>query len=168
MIEDADSPSTWHCAHLTTLECLLTTLMGRSFCPVSESLLKQLTALQVSHNVLGFRRVYESSITFRHSYNVNAMGNSEREERAESLLVTAQKNAIRGLQMPRQITDVAKFLEMTESATECRVKRSSDQVKLKLRTGRYLYTLIVEPQQAETILQQVKCQVVEAKPKAEE
>jgi hypothetical protein len=96
------------------------------------------------------------------------MGNTEREERAESLLVTAQNNTIRGLQMPRQITDVAKFLEMTESATECRVKRSSDQVKLKLRTGKYLYTLIVEPQQAETILQQVKCQVVEAKPKAEE
>ncbi|RDE16576.1 MAG: hypothetical protein C4K47_01675 [Candidatus Thorarchaeota archaeon] len=70
--------------------------------------------------------------------------------------------------MPRIITDVARFLEMTESATECRVRRGANQVKLKLRTPKYLYTLIVEPQQAEDILQQVKCQVVEAKPEAEE
>ncbi|MHA1935008.1 MAG: eL38 family ribosomal protein [Candidatus Thorarchaeota archaeon] len=70
--------------------------------------------------------------------------------------------------MPKQIYDVEKFLEMTEDAVECRVKRSSDQVKLKLRTTRYLYTLVVEPQKAEEILQQVKCQVVEARPIAEE
>jgi large subunit ribosomal protein L38e len=63
---------------------------------------------------------------------------------------------------------VDKFLEMTEDAVECRVKRSSDQVKLKLRTARYLYTLVVEPQKAEEILQQVKCQVVEARPMVEE
>ncbi|MHA2361809.1 MAG: eL38 family ribosomal protein [Candidatus Thorarchaeota archaeon] len=70
--------------------------------------------------------------------------------------------------MPKQIYDVDKFLEMTEDAVECRVKRSSDQVKLKLRTARYLYTLVVEPQKAEEILQQVKCQVVEARPMVEE
>lgn len=70
--------------------------------------------------------------------------------------------------MPKQIYDVDKFLEMTEDAVECRVKRSSDQVKLKLRTTRYLYTLVVEPQKAEEILQQVKCQVVEARPMTEE
>jgi predicted nucleotidyltransferase component of viral defense system len=65
--------------------------------------------------------------------------------------------------MPKQIYDVDKFLEMTEDAEECRVKRSQNQVKLKLRTRSYLYTLIVEPQKAEEILQQVKCQVVEAR-----
>ncbi len=70
--------------------------------------------------------------------------------------------------MPKQITDVDKFLEMTEDAIECRVKRSSDQVKLKLRTTRYLYTLVVPPQKAEEILQQVKCEVVEARPQEEE
>ncbi|MGY5875071.1 MAG: 50S ribosomal protein L38e [Candidatus Thorarchaeota archaeon] len=66
--------------------------------------------------------------------------------------------------MPKQIHDVDKFLEMSEDAMECRVKRSADTVKLKLRTQKYLYTLIVEPQQAETIIQQIKCQVVEARP----
>jgi len=65
--------------------------------------------------------------------------------------------------MPRIITDVDKFLEMTEDAKECRVKRSTDSVKLKLRTNRYLYTIILEPQKAEEILQQVKCQIIEAR-----
>lgn len=70
--------------------------------------------------------------------------------------------------MPKQIHDVEKFLEMTEDASECRVKRGPDQVKLKLRTGRYLYTLVVEPQKAEEVLQQVKCQIVEARSTSEE
>jgi hypothetical protein len=65
--------------------------------------------------------------------------------------------------MPKQIYDVEKFLELSEEAEECRVKRASEQVKLKLRTKKYLYTMIVEPQKAEEIIQQVKCQVVEAR-----
>jgi len=65
--------------------------------------------------------------------------------------------------MPKQIHDVEKFLEMTEDAEECRVKRSSDQVKLKLRTTKYLYTLVLEPQKAEEVLSRVKCQIVEAR-----
>jgi hypothetical protein len=70
--------------------------------------------------------------------------------------------------MPKQITDVDKFLEMTEDAIECRVKRGADHVKLKLRTKRYLYTIILSPQEAETALQNVKCQIVEARPTTEE
>ncbi len=65
--------------------------------------------------------------------------------------------------MPKQIYDVEKFLELSEEAEECRVKRASEQVKLKLRTKKYLYTIVVEPQKAEEIIQQVKCQVVEAR-----
>ncbi|NHI83901.1 MAG: 50S ribosomal protein L38e [Candidatus Thorarchaeota archaeon] len=70
--------------------------------------------------------------------------------------------------MPKQMTDVNKFLGMTEDAIECRVKRGSDHVKLKLRTKRYLYTIILEPQEAESVLQNVKCQIVEARPKIKE
>ncbi len=70
--------------------------------------------------------------------------------------------------MPKQIHDVEKFLEMTEDAEECRVKRSSDQVKLKLRTTKYLYTLVLEPQKAEEVLSRVKCQIVEARTISEE
>ena len=70
--------------------------------------------------------------------------------------------------MPKQIHDVEKFLEMSEDAVECRVKRGGENVKLKLRTSKYLYTIILEPQEAEAVLQQVKCQIVEARPEAEE
>ncbi len=70
--------------------------------------------------------------------------------------------------MPKQIYDVEKFLEMTEDAEECRVKRGTDNVKLKLRTAKYLYTIILEPQKAEDVLSRVKCTVVEARPKSEE
>lgn len=69
--------------------------------------------------------------------------------------------------MPKQISDVEKFLEMTEDAVECRVKRSSNQVKLKLRTAKYLYTIILDPQQAESVIQRIKCQVVEARKETE-
>jgi hypothetical protein len=72
-------------------------------------------------------------------------------------------NNIWGIIMPKQIHDVEKFLEMTEDAEECRVKRASGNVKLKLRTTRYLYTIVLEPQKAEEVLQQVKCQIVEAR-----
>ncbi|MFW9801385.1 MAG: 50S ribosomal protein L38e [Candidatus Thorarchaeota archaeon] len=70
--------------------------------------------------------------------------------------------------MPKQIYDVERFLEMTEDAQECRVKRGPGQVKLKLRTAKYLYTIILEPQQAEEVLTRVKCQIVEARPEPEE
>ncbi len=66
--------------------------------------------------------------------------------------------------MPRQITDVDRFIEMSADATECRVRRVKGQVKLKLRTRRYLYTLVTSPQQAESILQRVQCEVKEARP----
>lgn len=70
--------------------------------------------------------------------------------------------------MPKQIHDIERFLKMSEDAIECRVKRTSEQVKLKMRTARYLYTLVVPPQKAEEILQKVKCQIVEARPETEE
>ena len=70
--------------------------------------------------------------------------------------------------MPKQIYDVDKFLEMTEDAEECRVKRGGDKVKLKLRTSRYLYTIVLEPQKAEEVLQQVKCHIVEARAEKDE
>jgi large subunit ribosomal protein L38e len=75
---------------------------------------------------------------------------------------------MKDLAMPKQIYDVEKFLEMSEDAVECRVKRGGEKVKLKLRTSKYLYTIILDPQEAEAVLQQVKCQIVEARPEAEE
>ncbi len=70
--------------------------------------------------------------------------------------------------MPKTITDVDRFIEMSENASECRVKRGGDKVKLKLRTAKYLYTLILAPQEAEAVIQKVKCHIVEARPEAKE
>lgn len=63
--------------------------------------------------------------------------------------------------MPKELKDVNKFIELSSKATECRVKRVKDTVKLKLRTVRYLYTLKVDPQGAEEIIKKIKCQVIE-------
>ena len=63
--------------------------------------------------------------------------------------------------MPKEIHDVERFIMLANGAVECRVKRIKDVVKLKLRTPRYLYTLKVEPESAEDIIKQVKCQVIE-------
>ncbi len=63
--------------------------------------------------------------------------------------------------MPKEIKDVDKFLELSNNAIECRVKRVKDVVKLKLRTAKYLYTLKVEPDDAEELIKKIKCQVIE-------
>ena len=63
--------------------------------------------------------------------------------------------------MPKEIKDVTAFLDLSTKATECRVIRIKDVVKLKLRTSKYLYTLKLEPDSAEEIIKQVKCQVIE-------
>ncbi|MBS7624760.1 MAG: 50S ribosomal protein L38e [Candidatus Bathyarchaeia archaeon] len=63
--------------------------------------------------------------------------------------------------MPTEIFDVEKFVELSEKAEQCRVKRLKDVVKLKLRTRKMLYTLKVDPAKAEEVLKRIKCEVVE-------
>ena len=63
--------------------------------------------------------------------------------------------------MPVEIFDIEKFLKLAELASECRVKRLKDKVKLKLRTSRRLYTIKLDPAKAEDVLKNIKCEVVE-------
>ena len=63
--------------------------------------------------------------------------------------------------MPKEIHDIERFIELSAEATEARVKRVKDVVKLKLRTSKYLYTLRLEPDSAEDIIKRIKCQVIE-------
>ncbi len=63
--------------------------------------------------------------------------------------------------MPTEIFDVEKFLELSERAKECRVRRKEDVVKLKLRLPKKLYTLKTSPEEAENILSQISCELVE-------
>jgi hypothetical protein len=64
--------------------------------------------------------------------------------------------------LPSEITDADEFVRVSERASECRVKRLKDQVKLKLRTPGELYTLRTDPDKAAELLKQIKCEVIEA------
>ena len=63
--------------------------------------------------------------------------------------------------MPSEIFDVEKFVEMSANAKYCSVKRLEETVKLKLRTPKKLYTLKVEPLNAEEIIKKLKCEIQE-------
>ena len=63
--------------------------------------------------------------------------------------------------MPREIFDEDKFLEISEYAIHCRVKRLKESVKLKLRTKKILFTYKADPATAERILKNISCDIIE-------
>jgi len=63
--------------------------------------------------------------------------------------------------MPAEIFDPDEFVEISERAEYCAVKRLKDVVKLKLRTVRRLYTLKVEPVRAEELIKKLRCEIRE-------
>lgn len=63
--------------------------------------------------------------------------------------------------MPSEIFDLEEFVEISERAEYCAVKRLKDIVKLKLRTARRLYTLKAEPTKAEEIIKKLQCEIRE-------
>jgi hypothetical protein len=63
--------------------------------------------------------------------------------------------------MPSEMFDVEKFVAMSEKAEICLVKRLKDTVKLKLRMPSKLYTLKVEPLNAEETIKKLKCKIEE-------
>ena len=63
--------------------------------------------------------------------------------------------------MPREIFDEERFLELSEYAIHCRVKRLKEVVKLKLRTKKILYTYKTDPTTAERLLRNISCDIIE-------
>jgi len=63
--------------------------------------------------------------------------------------------------MPTEIFDIDEFVEISERAEYCAVKRLKDVVKLKLRTSRMLYTLKVDPAKAEEVIKRLRCEIRE-------
>jgi len=63
--------------------------------------------------------------------------------------------------MPEEIFDVDKFIEISERADYCNIKRLKKIVKLKLRTPRKLITLKVDPTKAEEIVKKLRCEIRE-------
>jgi ferritin-like protein len=63
--------------------------------------------------------------------------------------------------LPEEVTDVDKFIEISERAEYCNIKRLKRVVKLKLRTSRKLFTLKVNPTKAEEIVKKLHCEIRE-------
>jgi ferritin-like protein len=63
--------------------------------------------------------------------------------------------------VPAEIFDAEKFVEISERAEYCAVKRLKDVVKLKLRTSKTLYTLKAEPAKAAEIIKRLQCEIHE-------
>ncbi|MFB0514784.1 MAG: hypothetical protein ACETVQ_04320 [Candidatus Bathyarchaeia archaeon] len=63
--------------------------------------------------------------------------------------------------MPTEIFDTEKFVQISERAEYCAIKRLEKIVKLKLRTSKRLYTLKVKPSQAEEIIKKLTCEIRE-------
>ncbi len=59
--------------------------------------------------------------------------------------------------MPVEVFDKEKFIELSEKATECIIKKNEDNTKLKLRTPRYLYTIKLDPAEADELAGQISC-----------
>ena len=63
--------------------------------------------------------------------------------------------------MPAEIANTDDFVGLSETALECRVKRSKELVKLKLRTPSRLYTHKVKVERADDVIRRLKCEIVE-------
>jgi len=63
--------------------------------------------------------------------------------------------------MPTEITDIERFVQLSEHAIYCAIKRLPKTVKLKLRTKKLLYTLKTDPTKAEEIIKKLRCEIRE-------
>ncbi len=63
--------------------------------------------------------------------------------------------------MPEEIKDVTRFIELSEKAETCDVKKSKNVIKLKLRMKRRLCTLKVDPKKFDEVKAKIKCKITE-------
>ncbi len=63
--------------------------------------------------------------------------------------------------MPQEIQDVDKFIEISQRAEFCNIKRLKQHVKLKLKTPKKLYTHKTNPTKAEQIIKKLQCEIRE-------
>lgn len=63
--------------------------------------------------------------------------------------------------IPKEIKNENKLIELAKDASECKVIRIGDTVKIKLRTNKYLYTYKTNPESADNILKRISCPISE-------
>ena len=59
--------------------------------------------------------------------------------------------------MPKEVFDADEFLALSQRAPKCTVKKLGDVTKLKVRSGRYLYTIKLESSEADGLLGRIQC-----------
>ena len=65
--------------------------------------------------------------------------------------------------MPKEITDIDELDKIASKATEIRIKRLGDIVKVKFRTKRYLYTIKLTNEEFEKIFPRLRDLGIEIK-----
>jgi large subunit ribosomal protein L38e len=63
--------------------------------------------------------------------------------------------------MPVEILNQEKFIELSDNATECKIKKNKDNTKLKLRTSKYLYTIKLDPASADELVKKLNCPTID-------
>jgi large subunit ribosomal protein L38e len=63
--------------------------------------------------------------------------------------------------MPIEIFDQEKFIELSDTASECRIKKNKNNTKLKLRTPKYLYTMKLDPASADDLVKKLSCPTID-------
>jgi hypothetical protein len=63
--------------------------------------------------------------------------------------------------VPVEVFDKEKFIELSGKATECKIKKNEDNTKLKLRTPRYMYTIKLDPAEADELAGKLSCPTTE-------
>jgi ferritin-like protein len=91
------------------------------------------------------------------SWREHKIGEPKRYKIGELVLYESAEARI----MPVEIFDVDEFIEIAERAEYCSIKRLERVVKLKLRTPSKLFTLKVNPTNAEEIVKKLRCEIRE-------
>ncbi len=63
--------------------------------------------------------------------------------------------------MPKEVLDVEEFRKVIPHATECRVVRSGETVKVKLRLKRLLYVYKTNTKDVDELLKEIKTDIIE-------
>ena len=63
--------------------------------------------------------------------------------------------------MPIELKSEEEFLDLSKRAQSCRVKRSGDVVKLKLRTKKSLYVFKTTPEKANILTKRLDIDIIE-------
>jgi len=77
------------------------------------------------------------------------------------LCLKSSYSNVSAVAMPKQIFSAEEFKNLLEKATECRIVRRGDKVKLKLRTPKMMYILVTSNAEANTLLKGVKVELKE-------